>query len=123
MLGGGEVSWVRFINSIAQDPRRLLEIKADVIPLGGEVPHGELHVMHEDWRIWFPWIMRLEVAVNYRQVRDDQVVQYFNAHEHFLRVFAGALAEYAIEIPGCRTNFHLCTHFHLNLQGNTRFQA
>lgn len=68
------------------------------MPRLGEAPHGKFYVTHGGLRIWATLIMRIAIEVNDRQVREDPTVQFFNAHEHFLRTITRAPSEYVREI-------------------------
>ena len=52
----------------------------------GEAPHGKYHVLHGDWRLWYPLLMRMAEIVNNKFVKKDPIVSEFNEHEHFLRI-------------------------------------
>ena len=58
MLGGDGLTYMRLIHRLAQNPRRFLESMPVVIPRMGENPHAIFHLMHGDWRLWAPLLMR-----------------------------------------------------------------
>lgn len=111
MLGGDGLSFMRLIHRLSQDPRRYLESKPVVIPRMGEAPHGKFHLMHGDWRLWAPLIMRMAALVHNRQIKSDPTVEDFNSHEHFLRILTQAFAEYVVEIAATGVDYHLCPRF------------
>lgn len=121
MLGGDGLSYMRLIHRLSQDPRRFLETKPIVIPRMGEAPHGKFHLMHGDWRIWSPLIMRMAEVLGNRQVRADPSVSDFNSHEHFLRILTTAFAEYVVEISKTGTDYHLTARFLAATEHNLSF--
>ena len=80
MLGGDGLSFMRVIHRLSQNARLFLESKPVVIPRFGENPHGRFHIMHGDWRIWAPLLMRLAEVVNNKQVKCDPTVVDFRIH-------------------------------------------
>ena len=93
MIGGDGLSYMRLIHRLAQNPRLFLQTTPVVIPRFGESPHGLFHLMHGDWRIWEPLLMRMAEVCSNKQVKCDPTVEDFNTHRHFLRVVTTAFAE------------------------------
>ena len=123
-LGGDGLSYMRLIDRLSQDPRRFLETKPIIIPRMGENPHGLFHIMHGDWRIWAPLLLKLAAVVNNRQVKADPTVADFNKHQHFLRVVVQALSEYVVEISiisKTGTDFNLVVPFMRDAERNLSF--
>lgn len=121
MLGGDGLSFMRMIHRVSQDPRLYLETKPVVMPRMGENPHGLFHIMHGDWRIWAPLLLRLAAVVNNRQVKADPTIVDFNRHQHFLRIVTQALSEYVAEISRSGTNYAACQHFLRDAERNLSF--
>ena len=111
MVGGDGLSYMRLIHQLSLNPRLFLETKPVIIPRLGESPHGKFHVMHGDWRLWEPLIMRMAILVNNPQIKRDPTVANFNSHEHFLRVLTRAFAEYVVEISQTGTDYHHPSQF------------
>ena len=121
MLGGDGLSYMRVIHRMSQDRRQFLETTPVVIPRLGENPHGLFHIMHGDWRIWAPLLMRFAALVGNRQVRADPTVALFNQHQHFLRIVIQACAEYVEEISRTGTDYHLSAAFLRAFERNLSF--
>lgn len=121
MLGGDGLSFMRLIHRLAQDPRQYLMTKPIVIPRLGEAPHGKFHLMHGDWRLWSPLLMKMAEVVANRAVKSDPTVETYNQHEHFLRVVSIAFAEYVLEIAASGTDFHVAHVFIEAAQVNLSF--
>ena len=119
-LGGDGLSYMRLIHRLAQDPRRFLETKPIVIPRLGEAPHGKYHVLHGDWRLWAPLIMRMAVVTNARVKRDPCVTE-FNEHEHFLRIMVEAFSEYVVEISLTGSDYRNSDQFLQAAEANLSF--
>ena len=120
-LGGDGLSYMRIIHRLSQDPRRFLETKPIIIPRLGEAPHGKYHVLHGDWRLWAPLIMRFAVLTNNRFVKRDPIISEFNEHEHFLRILVEAFAEYVVEISQSGTDYHHVDQFLQDAEANLHF--
>ena len=105
-IGGDGLSYMRLIHQLSLNPKLFLMTKPIIIPRLGEAPHGKFHVMHGDWRLWEPLIMRMAVLLNNRQIKRDPTVKNFNSHEHFLRILTRAFAEYVVEISRTGTDYH-----------------
>ena len=99
------------LQRISQDPRKYLETKPIVIPRMGENPHGLFHIMHGDWRIWSPLLMRFAEIVDNKQVKADPTVADFNTCQHFLRIVIQACAEFVAEISKSGTDYHIVQAF------------
>ena len=110
-LGGDGLSYIRMLQRISQDPRKYLETKPIVIPRMGENPHGLFHIMHGDWRIWSPLLMRFAEIVDNKQVKADPTVADFNTCQHFLRIVIQACAEFVAEISQSGTDYHIVQAF------------
>jgi hypothetical protein len=120
-LGGDGLSYMRLIHRLSQNSQRFLETKPITIPRLGEAPHGKYHVMHGDWRLWAPLLMRLAKVVNNQFVKSDPIVSEFNEHEHFLRIVVEACAEYVVEISRTGSDYHHCAHFLAAAERNLSF--
>lgn len=120
-LGGDGLSYMRIIHRLSQDPRQYLETKPVIIPRLGEAPHGKYHVLHGDWRLWAPLIMRFALLTNNRFVKRDPLVSEFNEHEHFLRILVEAFAEYIVEISQSGSDYHHVDHFLARADANLSF--
>lgn len=128
-LGGDGLSFMRIMHRLSQDPtlygmtpiHGTTYNKPIVIPRLGENPHGIFHIMHGDWRIWAPLLIRLAEVVNNRQVKADPTVSDFNTHQHFLRIVIQALSEYVVEISQTGTDFHIVTTFLQDAEQNLSF--
>jgi hypothetical protein len=121
LLGGDGLSYMRLIHRLAQDPRRYLETKPLVIPQLGEHPHGTYHVLHGDWRIWWPLLEKFAHVVGNHQVRADPTISEFNKHEHFLRICARACAEYVAEISATGSDYRVVPQFLRDARRNLSF--
>ena len=121
MLGGDGLSYMRLIHRLAQNPGRFLRTTPVVIPRLGEAPHGLFHVMHGDWRIWEPLIMRMARVVDNRQVKSDPSVSDFNTHRHFLRILTMAFSEYVVEIARTGNDFRNTGQFFRDAERNLSF--
>ena len=121
MLGGDGLSFMRLIHRLSQDPRRFLETMPVVMPRLGENPHGLFHLMHGDWRIWSPLLMRLAVVVNNKQVKSDPTIVDFNTHQHFLRIVSQACVEYVVEISRTGTHYGAVQQFLSDAERNLSF--
>ena len=110
-LGGDGLSYMRLIHQLSLNSRLYLETKPIVIPRLGEAPHGKFHVMHGDWRLWNPLIIRMAELVGNKQVKQDPTVKDFNSAEHFLRILTRAFSEYVVEISRTGTDFHHTAQF------------
>ena len=110
-IGGDGLSYMRLIHQLSLNPRLFLETKPIIIPRLGEAPHGKFHVMHGDWRLWSPLIMRMAVLLNNKQIIADPTVKQFNSHEHFLRVLTRAFSEYVLEISQTGTDYRHAAQF------------
>ena len=121
MLGGDGLSYMRVIHRLSQNARLFLETKPIVIPRFGENPHGRFHIMHGDWRVWAPLLMRLAAVVGNRQVKSDPTVVDFNSHEHSLRIFTRACAEYVVEIARTGTDYTQTAQFLEDADRNLSF--
>lgn len=121
MLGGDGLSYMRLIHRLSQDPRLFLESKPVIIPRMGEAPHGKFHLMHGDWRIWAPLILKMAEVVGNKQVKRDPTMVDFNTHEHFLRILTQAFAEYVVEISATGTDFRLVSRFISDANNNISF--
>ena len=88
MLGGDGLTYMRMIARLAQNPRFYLfnSERPTIVPRLGEHPHGTYHVMHGDWRIWWPFIQAAAKQVDNKQIVADPLVSQFNESEHFLRI-------------------------------------
>ena len=123
MLGGDGLSYMRIIARIAQNPRFYLfhEERPAIIPRLGEHPHGTYHVLHGDWRIWWPLIERAAVIVKNKQVVKDPNVTEFNQSEHFLRILTEACARYVVEIARTGTTYRNVSTFLGDAEANLSF--
>ena len=121
MLGGDGLSYMRMIDRLSQNYKLYLEHTPVIMPRMGENPHGLFHIMHGDWRIWSPLLMRLAVVVNNKQVHADPTVAEFNQHQHFLRIVIQAAAEYVAEIAATGPGFNMCQHFLQLAEANLSF--
>ena len=110
-LGGDGLSFMRLIHRLAQDPRRYLESMPVLIPQLGEMPHGTYHVMHGDWRIWFPLLEKFAFVVNNKQVQKDPTISENNRHEFFFRICTRACAEYIVEISKTGSDYRVANQF------------
>jgi hypothetical protein len=97
-LGGDGLSYMRLIHRLAQDPQKFVMKTPIIIPQLGEHPHGTYHVMHGDWRLWWPLLEQFAHVANNKQVIADPPISAFNKHEHFLCICMRACAEYVVEI-------------------------
>ena len=121
MVGGDGLSYMRLIHRLSQNPRRFLESTPVIVPRLGENPHGLFHLMHGDWRMWAPLLLRLAAVVGNKSVREDPSVQDFNTHQHFYRVVVMALSEYVAEISRSGTDFRFTSHFLADAERNLSF--
>lgn len=121
MLGGDGLTYQRIISRLSQNPRAYLWTAPIIIPRLGEHPHGTYHVLHGDWRIWWPLIQRAAAVVNNKQVVADPSVSEFNESEHFVRILTTACAEYVLEISQTGTSFHACSIFLKDADANLSF--
>ena len=87
----------------------------------GEAPHGKYHVLHGDWRLWYPLLMRMAAVVNNKFVKKDPIVSEFNEHEHFLRIVIEAFAEYVVEISATGGDYHDSDYFLRMAERNLSF--
>ena len=110
-IGGDGLSYMRLIHQLSLNPKLFLMTKPIIIPRLGEAPHGKFHVMHGDWRIWSPLIMRMAELLNNKQIKSDPTVANFNTHEHFLRILTRAFSEYVVEISRSGTDYHHSVQF------------
>ena len=99
------------ISRLAQNPRFYLRRHPVVIPRLGEHPHGTYHLMHGDWRIWWPLIQKAATIVNNKQVKADPNVSDFNVSEHFLRILTRACSLYVLEISRSGSSYRAVPHF------------
>ena len=120
-LGGDGLSYMRLIHRLAQDARRYVETKPILIPQLGEHPHGTYHVLHGDWRMWWPLLEKFAQIVNNCQVASDPDISHFNEHEHFLRICARACAEYVVEISATGSDYRAVPHFLQAAERNLSF--
>ena len=120
-LGGDGLSFMRIIHRLSQNPTLFLMTKPIIIPRLGEAPHGKFHVMHGDWRIWAPLIMKMAEVVNNKQVRWDPEVSDFNHCEHFLRILTTAFSEYVVDISKTGTDYHDSVRFFKAAEKNLSF--
>jgi hypothetical protein len=120
-LGGDGLTYMRLIHRLSQDPRRYLETKPVIIPRLGEAPHGKFHVLHGEWRLWAPLLLRMAAIVNNRIVKRDPIVSEFNEHEHFLRIVVEAFAEYVVEISHTGSDYHQVGLFLQSAEANLSF--
>ena len=121
MLGGDGLSYMRLIHRLAQNPRRFLRSLPVVIPRFGEAPHGLFHLMHGDWRIWAPLILRMAQVVNNKQIKADPTVEDFNYSRHFLRILVRAFSEYVVEIARTGHDYRNAHRFLQNAEPNLNF--
>ena len=87
----------------------------------GESPHGKYHVMHGDWRLWQPLLIKMALVVNNKFIKKDPIVSEFNEHEHFLRIVVEAFAEYVVEIAQTGQDYHNCADFLRRAERNLSF--
>ena len=120
-LGGDGLSYMRLIHQLSLNSRLYLDTKPIVIPRLGEAPHGKFHVMHGDWRLWNPLIIRMAELVGNKQVKQDPTVKDFNSAEHFLRILTRAFSEYVVEISRTGTDFHHTAQFLQAAERNLSF--
>ena len=92
-----------------------------MIPQLGEHPHGTYHVLHGDWRIWWPLLQKFAAVVGNEQVRSDPPISEFNRSEHFLRVCARACAEYVAEISATGSDYRAVSNFLRDARRNLSF--
>ena len=121
MLGGDGLTYMRIISRLAQSPRLYLWTSPIIIPRLGEHPHGTYHVLHGDWRLWWPLIERAAVIVGNKQVVADPNVSQFNESEHFLRILTAACAEYVLEIAQTGTDVRATSTFLNDADANLSF--
>ena len=123
MLGGDGLSYMRIIHRIAQNPQFYLfhDEKPAIIPRLGEHPHGTYHLLHGDWRIWWPFIMKAAEVVQNKQVVADPNVTEFNQSEHFLRILTQACAEFVVEISRTGTTYRIPSTFLKDADANLSF--
>ena len=121
MLGMDGLSYQRVISRLAQNPRFYLRRHPIVIPRLGEHPHGTYHVLHGDWRIWWPLIEKAAAVLNNKQVKPDPNVSDFNESEHFLRILTHACSLYVLEISRTGTTYRLAPQFLAAADGNLSF--
>lgn len=121
MLGGDGLTYMRIISRLAQSPRLYLWTSPIIIPRLGEHPHGTYHVLHGDWRLWWPLIERAAVIVGNKQVVADPNVSQFNESEHFLRILTAACAEYVLEIAQTGTDVRVTSTFLNDADANLSF--
>ena len=120
-LGGDGLSYMRLIHQLSLNPKLYLMTKPIIIPRLGEAPHGKFHVMHGDWRIWAPLIMRMAQLLNNKQIKRDPTVANFNSHQHFLRILTRAFSEYVVEISRTGTDYHRPVQFLRDAEQNISF--
>ena len=120
-MGGDGLSYMRLIHRLAQDPRRFLQSRPMLIPRFGEAPHGLFHLMHGDWRIWSPLIMRIALLLKNKQVKCDPTVEDFNSHRHFLRILTVAFSEYVVEIAKSGNDYRDSARFFRDAEANISF--
>ena len=120
-LGGDGLSYMRLIHQLSLNPKLFLQTMPIIIPRLGEAPHGKFHVMHGDWRIWAPLIMRMAQLLNNKQIKADPTVANFNTHEHFLRILTRAFSEYVVEISRTGTDYHHPVQFLQAAEKNISF--
>ena len=121
MLGMDGLSFQRVISRLAQNPRFYLRRFPIVIPRLGEHPHGTYHVLHGDWRIWWPLIEKAATVVNNKQVKADPTVSDFNVSEHFLRILTRACSLYILEISRSGSSYRFVPHFLAEADRNLSF--
>lgn len=123
MLGGDGLTYMRIIHRIAQNPGFYLfhaSLPA-IIPRLGEHPHGTYHLLHGDWRIWWPFIEKAAKVIENKQVVADPNVTEFNQSEHFLRILTEACAEYVVEISRTGTTYRVPSTFLKDADANLSF--
>lgn len=121
MLGMDGLSFQRVISRLCQNPRFYLRRHPVVIPRLGEHPHGTYHVLHGDWRIWWPFIQKAAMVVNNKQVKAEPNVSDFNESEHFLRILTRACSLYVVEIAQSGSSYRLAPHFLAAADANLSF--
>jgi hypothetical protein len=123
MLGGDGLSYIRIIARLAQNPMFYLfhHDKPSIVPRLGEHPHGTYHVLHGEWRAWWPLIEAAANVVNNQQVVKDPNVTEFNQSVHFLRILTQACAEYVVEISHTGSSYRLVGAFLQHADANLSF--
>ena len=122
-LGGDGLTYMRLIARIAQNPQFYL-FRRDMpalLPRLGEHPHGTYHVLHGDWRIWWPLVERAAKITNNKQVVQDPNVTEFNQSEHFRRILTEACAWYVVEISSTGTDYRMTAQFLREADANLSF--
>jgi hypothetical protein len=98
-----------------------LKRKPIIVPQLGEHPHGTYHVMHGDWRLWWPLLEKFAKVTNNKQVHKDPTISEFNKHEHFMRICARACAEYVVEISKTGSDYRVVSAFLNHASRNLSF--
>lgn len=122
-LGGDGLTYMRIIARIAQNPQFYLFKRESpaLLPRLGEHPHGTYHVLHGEWRLWWPLIERAAVIVKNKQVVQDPNVTEFNQSEHFIRILTEACAKYVVEISRTGTDYRMTAQFLRAADANLSF--
>ena len=120
-LGGDGLSFMRLIHRMRQDARRYVETKPIIIPQLGEHPHGTYHVLHGDWRIWWPLLEKFAQITSNKQVQRDPTVAKFNAHEFFYLICIRACSEFVAEISATGSDYRDVPRFLQTASQNLSF--
>ena len=104
-LGCDGLGYMRLIHRLAQDPQLYLMSTPIIIPQLGEHPHGTFHVLHGNWRVWWPFLETLAAVVGNKQVGAEPIVSHFNKYDHFMKIAIRACAEYVAEISATGLDF------------------
>lgn len=106
LVGMDGASLQRIVHRIKQNPRLYLTQTPIIIPMLGAHPHGSHHILNGLFRQWWPFIGKMALLVNNRNVVKDPDVSHFNAHEYFFaHVLGRACAEYIVEICATGTDY------------------
>ena len=123
MLGGDGLTYMRLISRLAQKPDFYLWHKPVIIPRLGEHPHGSYHVLHGEWRLWWPLLERANTILgnHNKQVVADPTISQFNECEHFVRILTRAFSEYVVEISLTGNDYRAVDTFLREAEQNLSF--
>ena len=98
---GDGLTLMRMNHLLAQQPDVYFDQSPAIIPVQGEHPHGFFHLMHCQWRLYRPFIMKCAEVVGNEQVKRDPSVSDLNVTRFFLiNILTRAAGEYILEL--CR---------------------
>ena len=95
---GDGLSLMRMNHLLAMEPDTYFDQSPAIIPIQGEL-HGFFHLMHSQWRLYRPFIMKCAEEVGNSQVKEDPSVSDLNVSRFFLiNILTRACGEYILEL-------------------------